>query len=305
MASVLNEFRKRRDLLSGLRYDEAGIRFSAFWAWLEKQKETSEIINGIKKSVDVEDLLKDCDAHNPPRAGSLEEVVVVGLFFMENCKSEPQLWRLSHTHGITPSYSTTSCQDLNDEIIERFVEPAIDFIQEKLQEREEAEISDIEDIEYMVSDLKEAFNKVFIVHGHEHGVKEEVARFIEKLGLEPIILHEQPNKGRTIIEKFEDYADVHFAIVLLMGDDFGKAKEDSKDLRLRARQNVILELGYFLGKLGRDKVCAVYENGVEIPSDYSGVLFVPLDKSGKWKFDVVKELKAAGFDVDVNKLYES
>lgn len=305
MASVLNEFRKRRDLLSGLRYDEAGIRISAFGAWLEKQKETSEIINGIKKSVDVEGLLKDCDAHNPPRAGSLEEVVAVGLFFIENCKSEPQLWRLSHTYGITPSYSTTSCKDLNDEIIERFVEPAIDFIQEKLQEREETEISDIEAIEYTVSDLKEAFNKVFIVHGHEHGVKEEVARFIEKLGLEPIILHEQPNKGRTIIEKFEDYADVHFAIVLLMGDDFGKAKDGSKDLRLRVRQNVILELGYFLGKLGRDKVCAVYENGVEIPSDYSGVLFVPLDKSGKWKFDVVKELKAAGFDVDVNKLYES
>lgn len=145
-------------------------------------------------------------------------------------------------------------------------------------------------------------NDVFIVHGRNHGIKETVARTISKLGINPIILHEQPNIGRTLIEKFTDYSNVGFAIVLLTADDLGKAKKDT-DLSPRARQNVIFELGYFLGKLGRTRVCALYENGVEIPSDYSGVIYIELDSVGKWRFDLVKELKAVGFDVDANKLF--
>lgn len=146
-------------------------------------------------------------------------------------------------------------------------------------------------------------NQVFVVHGHNAGVKESVARFLEKLDLEPIILHEKPNAGRTIIEKFSDYSNVHFAVVLLTGDDEGKSKGTDDPLQRRARQNVVLELGYFLGKLGRSRVCALYENGVDIPSDYQGVLFVPLDLHEKWRFDLVRELKAAGFPVDANKIY--
>ena len=144
-------------------------------------------------------------------------------------------------------------------------------------------------------------NKIYIVHGHNEAIKQSIARLIEKLGLEPIILHEQPNKGRTIIEKFVDYSDVRFAIVLLTADDVGKSKADT-NLNRRARQNVIFELGYFLGKLGRSNVCALYEDGVEIPSDYDGVIFLKLDKEGSWKFSVAKELKAVGFDVDMNKI---
>lgn len=146
-------------------------------------------------------------------------------------------------------------------------------------------------------------NQVFVVHGHNAGVKESVARFLEKLDLEPIILHEKPNAGRTIIEKFSDYSNVHFAVVLLTGDDEGKSKGTDDPLQRRARQNVVLELGYFLGKLGRSRVCALYENGVDIPSDYQGVLFVLLDPHEKWRFDLVQELKAAGFPVDANKIY--
>ena len=144
--------------------------------------------------------------------------------------------------------------------------------------------------------------RVFVVHGHKPGPKEAVARCLDTLGLEPIILHEKPNAGRTIIEKFSDYSDVHFAVVLLTADDEGKACGASEGPRSRARQNVVLELGYFLGKLGRSRVCALYESGVEIPSDYQGVLFVPLDVQDKWKFDLVRELKAAGFDVDANRI---
>jgi predicted nucleotide-binding protein len=144
--------------------------------------------------------------------------------------------------------------------------------------------------------------KVFLVHGHHEGARETCARFLEKLELQPIILHEQPNKGRTIIEKFTDYSDVGFAVVLLTADDKGGTKNSSEaDLQPRARQNVILELGFFLGKLGRARVCALYGSEVELPSDYSGVLFVPLDNNGEWRFKLCREIKAAGIEIDANK----
>jgi hypothetical protein len=97
--------------------------------------------------------------------------------------------------------------------------------------------------------------RVFVVHGHDDGAKEAVARYLERLGLEAIILHEKPNEGRTVIEKVEAFSDVGFAVVLLTPDDLGAAKEDATSLKARARQNVVLELGYFLGKLKRSRVC--------------------------------------------------
>jgi len=143
---------------------------------------------------------------------------------------------------------------------------------------------------------------IFIVHGQDDAVKETVARFVEKLGLRAIILHEQPNAGRTIIEKFEDHSNVGFAIVLMTPDDIGAPMEKKDEIKLRARQNVILELGYFMGKLGRGKVCALYKEGVEIPSDYQGVLYIPMDASGTWKMALAKEIKNAGIEVDLNKV---
>ena len=145
-------------------------------------------------------------------------------------------------------------------------------------------------------------NTVFLVHGHDEAIIHETARLLERFGLDLIILREQPNSGRTIIEKFVDYSDVGFAVVLLTGDDRGGVKSlASGEHKLRARQNVILELGFFLGKLGRSRVCALYEEGVEIPSDYGGVLFLPLDRAGAWRLALARELKAAGLDIDMNK----
>jgi predicted nucleotide-binding protein len=144
--------------------------------------------------------------------------------------------------------------------------------------------------------------KIFLVHGQDEGVKETVARFLEKLELATIILHEQPNKGRTIIEKFTDHSDVGFAVVLLTADDVGGINGTKcEDLSYRARQNVILELGYFLGKIGRQRVCALHHEKVEIPSDYSGVIFIKLDGDSAWRMQLAKEIKAAGIDVDMNK----
>lgn len=145
--------------------------------------------------------------------------------------------------------------------------------------------------------------RVFIVHGHDDALKNAVARVVDRLGLEPIILHEQPNKGRTIIEKFLAYSDVGFAIVLLTPDDTGgKTGIPPDTLRPRARQNVILELGFFLGRLGRDRVAALYDPSVEMPSDYSGVLFFPYDDQGVWALHLAKEMKAVGLPADLNKL---
>jgi predicted nucleotide-binding protein len=142
---------------------------------------------------------------------------------------------------------------------------------------------------------------VFIVHGHDAAAKFEVARFLEKLGLNPIILHELADGGRTIIEKFEANANVGFAVILLTPDDVGHPKDNASKITPRARQNVILELGFFLGKLGRHRVCALKKGDIELPTDYSGVLFKPLDEQGAWKLELAKEIKRAGMEVDLNK----
>jgi predicted nucleotide-binding protein len=148
--------------------------------------------------------------------------------------------------------------------------------------------------------------KVFIVHGHDDALKNAVARFLSRVGLSPVILHELPNRGRTIIEKFIDHSDVGFAIVLLTADDKGGlAAASSDEFGFRARQNVVMELGFFLGRLGRDRVAAIYDERVEMPSDYRGVLFLPYDRAGMWQHLLVKEIKAAGIPVDANRLYRT
>jgi len=144
--------------------------------------------------------------------------------------------------------------------------------------------------------------KVFLVHGHDELAKETVARFLEKLGLIPIILHEQPNKGKTIIEKLEAYSDVSFAIVLLTPDDRAMPKDRPEEQELRARQNVIFEFGFFIGKLDRSKVVALYKKGVVMPSDYSGVVYIEMDYGNGWQLKLAKDIKEAGLTVDLNKL---
>jgi len=145
-------------------------------------------------------------------------------------------------------------------------------------------------------------NKVFLVHGKNEEFIQTTARFLEKLDLEVVVLREQSNEGRTIIEKFIDYSDVGFAVVLLTPDDRGGSiSAPYEEQATRSRQNVIFELGFFLGKLGRKRVCALYKEGVEIPSDYSGVLFVPFNESEAWKLNLAREMKAVGMDIDMNK----
>jgi predicted nucleotide-binding protein len=143
-------------------------------------------------------------------------------------------------------------------------------------------------------DGTDQYQKVFVVHGHDNLAKTELARFLEHLHLTPTILHEQPNGGRTIIEKFEYYSSkVGYAFILLTPDDVCNNSP-------RARQNVILELGYFMGTLKRKSVCCIYKKGVEIPTDILGVLYIPYENSiDEIKLDIVKELREAGYSVSI------
>jgi len=142
--------------------------------------------------------------------------------------------------------------------------------------------------------------KIFVVHGHDEGPRESVARFLERIGFQVVILHEQTNQGRTIIEKIEAHADVGFAVVLLTPDDQG-GPSDGQQLP-RARQNVIWEWGYFIAKLGRHMVCTSRLGETEIPSDILGVAWTPFDSHGAWKTALAKELAAAGFDIEASKV---
>ena len=145
--------------------------------------------------------------------------------------------------------------------------------------------------------------KVFVVHGHDDAAKQEMARYIEKLGFDAIILHEQPDSGNTIIEKIEKFTDVSFAVVLYTGCDMGRAKEaPPEEAQLRARQNVVFEHGYLIAKLGREKVCALVKGNVETPGDISGVVYTKMDTDGAWKMQLARNMKAAGLKVDFNLL---
>ena len=146
-------------------------------------------------------------------------------------------------------------------------------------------------------------NKVFIVHGHDELSKEQLARFVTTVGLAPIILHEQVSSSKTIIEKFEDYAnEVCFAIVLYSPCDVG-SKAGAQTTSPRARQNVVFEHGYFIGKLGRENVTAIVKGDIETPNDISGVVYEVFDNGGAWKYKLAREMKVAGCDIDMNKIF--
>ncbi len=144
--------------------------------------------------------------------------------------------------------------------------------------------------------------RVFIVHGHDESAQNKAARFVEKLGFEAIILHEKASSGRTIIEKIEHYSDVGFAIVLYTPDDVGNVKSEADNLNVRARQNVVFEHGYLIGKLGRTNVSALVDGKLELPNDISGVVYISLDEGSAWQLQMAKEMKQSGYKIDMNKL---
>lgn len=155
----------------------------------------------------------------------------------------------------------------------------------------------------LLKEVPRNLDRVFIVHGHDEGPREMVARFITDLGLQPIILHEQVNQGKTVAEKLDMFGNVGYAVVLLTPDDMGRRASEPNESP-RARQNVVLELGYFLGRLGRERVTALKKGDVEIPSDYLGVVYTRFDEGGAWRLKLAQELRSTGYQIDLNRVID-
>lgn len=250
---------------------------------------------------------------NPPELSTLETAIsrALGQTFGETSLDYRRFARAGRLHSpqvITSRRRHIPIPVYQNEVRENIAKAtallneAIFALKEDIAEDEE--VSDVFTEETTYNDVNNTLTRqIFIVHGHDDGSREKLARFLEKIDLKPIILHEQANKGRTIIEKFEDHSNVGFAIILLTPDDKGGTK-DTEKLQSRARQNVILELGYFMGRLGRDRVVALKVGELEIPSDVSGVVWTDFDAAGGWKPNLAKELKAAGYNIDWNKVME-
>lgn len=146
--------------------------------------------------------------------------------------------------------------------------------------------------------------RVFVVHGHDEYYLDFCTNVLHRLRLRPVVLRNEPSHGRTIIEKFVDYSDVRFAVVLLTGDDMGSARnQPDEDLQLRPRQNVVFEMGFFIGKLGRERVCALHQSGVDILSDYQGVVYIRLDDLWRWPLELARELRETGLPVLIADVY--
>lgn len=192
---------------------------------------------------------------------------------------------------------------ISDEMIVSYDQYTKDITKEILAEAKEL-IAQPKKVNLEVSSKRNTdrmFTEVFIVHGRDELAKNEVARFVEKLGFKAIILHEQENLGMTIIEKIEYFTNVDFGIVLYTPCDIGSIKEEQK-FQPRARQNVVFEHGFLIGKLGRSKVCALVKDDVEIPNDISGLVYVTMDKNKAWELAIAKEMKKIGYKIDLNTL---
>ena len=144
--------------------------------------------------------------------------------------------------------------------------------------------------------------KVFIVCGKDKGTTETVARRVEKLGLEAIIIDEQPSGALTRIEKVERYTDdVTFTVVLFTPEDVGKPKDKLGEPSYRASQDVILQLGILIGKYGRDQICFLCKGELELPSSIDGITLTPIDDNGGWVLNLIREMEYAGLSIDISK----
>jgi predicted nucleotide-binding protein len=144
--------------------------------------------------------------------------------------------------------------------------------------------------------------RVFLVCGRDEAATQMVARFLERLGIKPVILEEQTNQGRTIIEKLEHHATTDYAVVLLTPDDEGRLRGRDDALSPRPRQNVVGELFYFTAKLGRSRVCALIKGEMELPSDYAGFGYTTMDEHDGWQVKLAREMRDAEVQADYSKV---
>ncbi|TCU74885.1 putative nucleotide-binding protein with TIR-like domain [Bradyrhizobium sp. R2.2-H] len=293
-------FRQIENVVSDLRSSE----YNTFDRHIKKlsrilHTETlAPITDELTRGVDLDAWIKAGEATQGGIVGSAslewpkdtrEELGLIILLIDRFAQTPDEAMQFSHTFYYAGNSITANVQNLVSQVFVPFARDYIDHVKHATGASEPT---------LLPERSGPAARKIFIVHGHDDGAREAVARFLERLGFDPIILHEQANQGRTIIEKIEAHGDVGFAVILLTPDDVGGLH--GAEQRPRARQNVMLELGYFIGRLGRARVCALKRGDIEVPSDFGGVVYEPFDSGGGWKQALGRELQAAGFQIDWN-----
>jgi predicted nucleotide-binding protein len=298
MAISTSEFNYRSGQLQELDFQDATPRLAGFLEWLDRDSKGAAILQELRNR-DIQPLLDAAGYQKPPKPKTPEDVAAIAVCIIDSAaERDTEIFQIGFSIGVQAPSS--KIQDTMDEISRRYIRPFFEYLEVRLFDS----AGDVVPAE-VVKTEKMNTTDVFIVHGRDEGPKQTVARFLERLGLNAMILHEQSNRGRTVIEKFEDHAEVQFAIVILTPDDIGRLATDPETSgRLRARQNVIFEMGYFIGRIGRERVFPLRVGEVDIPSDYAGVVYTEMDSRGAWKGELVRELKSAGFDIDANKAFE-
>ena len=257
--------------------------------------ELAEINSRLKSNVDFEAFLREAEGDAERRSNlnwpvDKEQELGLTLLFIERAALDPDWFtNFGFRHYYAGSKLVAGIHKMTSSIIIPFGRDYKTYVEKHTRSAPPT------------AGAPRDFNRVFIVHGHDEAPREMVARFISLMGLEPVILHEQANRGMTIPEKLIAYSNVGFAVVLLTPDDEGRAVTE-KEAKPRARQNVVLELGYFVGKLGRESVCALVKGDPEMPSDYVGVVYTKFDDAGAWKQKLAQELQAVGYEIDWNKI---
>lgn len=153
----------------------------------------------------------------------------------------------------------------------------------------------------LVRTILDENKKIFVVHGRNLNMRDKVSSLLGKLKLDYVILETEHNSGATVIEKFlREAKDCRYAVVLFSADDIGKLNSETTKIRNRTRQNVILELGYFLAQVGRKNIIILHEanKDIEKPSDFDGIVYEPFDDFGAWKGKLLKEMKRANIYID-------
>jgi Predicted nucleotide-binding protein containing TIR-like domain len=283
------------------------LRNSEYQSFGKHIKKLSRLLHSTELEAATARLIKDIDLEGWLKAGEATQGGMVGsatlewptepdkelgtvVLLIDRFSDNPdEALNFAHTFYYSGNNITSNLQNLARQVIVPFARDYIGYLKRE---------TGVVEPTMLPVRTGPAERKVFVVHGHDDGAREAVARYLEKLGFEAIILHEQPSRGRTIIEKIEDHGEVGFAVVLLTPDDIGGVNDT--ELKARARQNVILELGYFIGRLTRSRVCALKRGNVEVPSDFGGVVYTEFDENGGWKTSLAKELEAAGFQIDWN-----
>lgn len=167
-------------------------------------------------------------------------------------------------------------------------------------------------VEQIMSILSEApalpmqNRKVFVVYGHDNNARTQLEAMLRRWDLEPLILDQLISSGQTIIEKLEEYTQqVNFGIVLATPDDMGYPKNDETKKQYRVRQNVVLELGMLLARVGREKVAILLSQSEEMekPSDIDGLIYIPFKGNvEETKVSLAKEMNRNGYTLDISKL---